>query len=307
MMWVKRIALFLVVNFLVVAVISFICYFFNLQPFLTQHHLNYSSLALFCLIWGMMGSFISLALSKVMAKWMMGVEIIQPNTGNSTQAELLHMVHHLAKKAGLPAMPEVGIFQSNEVNAFATGPSKSNSLVAVSSGLLNRLGKDEVEAVIGHEITHIANGDMVTMTLLQGIVNAFVMFLARIIAFGVSRVMSRGRDDSEGSFSPLTFQLLVFFFEMIFMVLGSMVVARFSRYREFRADAGGARLAGTQKMIAALQALKISSERRGEQAGPQAFQSLKISNPGGFLKLFASHPPLEERIARLQKRNTAVS
>lgn len=302
MVWAKRIVLFLLVNFLVVGVISFILYFFNIQPFLTQKGINYASLAIFCLIWGMVGSLISLALSKMMAKWMMGVQIIGPDTRNPELQQLLQVVHQLAKKAGLPAMPEVGVFNSPEVNAFATGPSKSNSLVAVSTGLLNRLRPDEVEAVVGHEITHIANGDMVTMTLLQGIVNAFVMFLARVIAFAISRTMARGRDDSEGGLSPLAFQLLVFVFEMIFMVLGSIVVASFSRYREFRADAGGARLAGTQKMIAALQALKRTYEKQDVRVDQPAFQALKISNPSGVLKLFATHPPLDERIARLERR-----
>lgn len=301
MVWLKRVGLFLIVNFLVVAVISFILSLFNIQPYLTSHNLNYASLAIFCLIWGMVGSLISLALSKTMAKWMMGVQIIPVNSANEAQNNLVAMVHRLAKKAGLPAMPEVGIFQSQELNAFATGPSKSNSLVAVSTGLLQMMKKEDVEAVIGHEISHIANGDMVTMTLLQGIVNAFVMFLARILAFGVSKLMSRDRDDE--SFSPLTFQIFVFVFEMIFMVLGSIVVASFSRYREFRADAGGARLAGTQNMISALQTLKATINRKDERVDQPSFQAFKISSPSGILKLFATHPPLDERIARLQRRN----
>lgn len=295
----KRIFLFLLVNILVVSVLSIIMYIFNIQPYLQQNGLDYTSLAIFCLIWGMGGAFISLALSRIMAKWMMGVVLIDPKTQNREEQDLLRIVYQLAQKAGLPEMPEVGIYDSPEVNAFATGPTKRRALVAVSSGLIRRMGKDEIEAVLGHEISHVANGDMVTMTLLQGIVNAFVMFLARVLAFGISR-MIRGRDDSEGM-SPLAFQLLVFLFQMIFMVLGAIVIAAFCRYREFRADAGGARLAGKQKMIAALQALKRTLNVEDKEAAQPAFQALKISSSSGMMRLFASHPPLDERIARLQE------
>jgi heat shock protein HtpX len=307
MVWAKRIGLFLAVNILVVAVISFVLYFFNIQPYLNRNGLNIGSLAIFCLLWGMVGAFISLALSKVMAKWTLGLQIITPQTRDPQALEVLQMVHQLSKKAGLPAMPEVGIYDSPEVNAFATGPSKSNSLVAVSRGLLKRMPNSEVEAVLGHEVTHIANGDMVTMTLLQGIVNAFVMFLARFIAFGLSKVLSSRRDDSEESFSPLTFQILVFVFEMCFMILGSIVIASFSRYREYRADAGGARLTTPEKMIASLRTLQRTVEIKDEEAAKPAFQALKISSPGGLLRLFASHPPLEDRIARLEQRQARRS
>lgn len=295
----KRIFLFIVVNFLVMAVISFFLYIFNVQPYLRAYGLNYQSLAVFCLIWGMGGAFISLALSRIMAKWMMGVQIIDPHTQNPQAKQLLDTVYTLARKAGLSTMPEVGVFQSPEANAFATGPTKARSLVAVSSGLLQRMNSDEVEAVLGHEITHITNGDMVTMTLLQGVVNAFVMFLARILAYGVSTLTSRR--DSESSPSPFMYQILVFIFEMVFMVLGSIVVATFSRWREFRADAGGARLAGRDKMINALEALKRVTQIKDVRVDQPAYQALKISNPTGMMRLFASHPPLDERIARLRQ------
>jgi heat shock protein HtpX len=303
MAFAKRIFLFLAVNFLVVSVISFIIYVFNIQPFLTRHGLDYGSLALFCLIWGMGGAFISLLLSKMMAKWLMGVQIIDPNTRNPTLRNLVAMVHNQAQKAGLPGLPEVGIYESAEINAFATGPSKSHSLVAVSTGLLQRMTPDEVEGVLGHEVSHIANGDMVTMTLLQGVVNAFVMFMARVIAFGISRAFSKNRDeDSSENVSPLFFQLTVFALEMVFMTLGMLVIARFSQYREFRADAGGARLAGSHKMIEALKALQRTIETPLEAAQqPAAFNALKISSKSGMLRLFATHPPLEERIERLEK------
>lgn len=298
----KRIALFLIVNLLVVGVISFIAYFFNIQPYLTQHGLNYTSLAIFCLLWGMIGAFISLLLSKVMAKWMMGVTIIDPNSASSADRALLQIIYTLSKKAGLPKMPEVGIYESPEVNAFATGPSRSNSLVAVSSGLLARLRQDEVEGVIGHEITHIANGDMVTMTLLQGIINAFVMFFARIIAFAAMNLFSKRDEESSAGFSPLFYQLTVFALEMVFMILGTLVIAAFSRYREFRADAGGARLAGPQKMVSALEALQRTIKIQDPAHDQPSVQAFKISGRAGFLSFFASHPPLEERIATLRRR-----
>lgn len=297
----KRIFLFLVVNFLVVAVISFLLYFFNVQPYLKSYGLNYQSLAIFCLIWGMGGAFISLAISRIMAKWMMGVQIIDPRTQNPQAAQLLQTVYALCKKAGLSTMPEVGVFDSPEVNAFATGPTKSRSLVAVSSGLLQRMNSDQVEAVLGHEVTHISNGDMVTMTLLQGVVNAFVMFLARVLAYAVSSLTSRR--DSESGPSTFMFQMLVFLFEIVFMVLGSIVVASFSRWREFRADAGGATLAGRHKMIDALEGLKRVTQIKDAAVDQPAYQALKISNPSGMMRLFATHPPLDERIARLKSGN----
>ncbi|MBS4165864.1 Protease HtpX-like protein [Neochlamydia sp. AcF65] len=295
----KRIILFLVVNFLVVAFISFITYFFNLQPFLMKKGINLPSLAIFCLLWGMGGAVISLLLSKVMAKWMVGLEMIDPDTPDLQKRAVLETVYQLAKKAGLPKMPEVGIYYSPELNAFATGPSRSNSLVAVSSGLIERMEKNEVDAVIGHEITHIANGDMVTMTLLQGVINAFVMFLARIVAYGISKTFSKERDEEP---SPFMYQMIVFGLEIVFMILGSLVVASFSRYREYRADAGSARLVGASSMIAALQALKSNFEVKDPNQNQEAINAFKISGTKkGFMQWFASHPPLDDRIARLQQ------
>lgn len=302
MVWAKRITLFLIVNLLVMAVISFLLYLFNIQPYLTRNGINPAALAAFCLMWGMGGALISLALSKVMAKWLMGVQIIEPDSRDPASQELLKTVYQLAQKAGLPAKPEVGIYNSPEINAFATGPSKKNSLVAVSTGLIQKMRKDELEGVLGHEITHIANGDMVTMTLLQGIINAFVMFLARMIAFAINRGIMRSRNgESEDGVSPIMYQMTVFLLEMVFMVLGSLVIARFSRFREFRADAGGARLAGHEKMIGALYALKRMADIQDEQVEQPAIQAFKISGQDGFLKWFATHPPLEERIARLKR------
>lgn len=302
MAWFKRIGLFLMVNILVVATISIVLNVLGVKPYLTAKGIDYSALMVFCLIWGFGGAFISLGLSRIMAKWMMGVKVIPADTRDAQLHELVQTVHELSRAAGLPKMPEVGIYESPEINAFATGPSKSRSLVAVSSGLLQRMSQNEVRGVLAHEVAHVANGDMVTMTLIQGIVNAFVMFLARAIAFALT--MARGNDEEESSQAgpPMAYYLTSFVLEVVFMILGSMVVAWFSRYREFRADAGGAKLAGKDSMIQALQRLQQNFDEIDPTAQP-AVQAMKISaRPGGWMKLFSSHPPLELRIERL--RNT---
>lgn len=301
MSWMKRIFLFMLLNMAVVLTVSTLLRVLNVQPYLTAYGLDYNSLAAFCLVWGMSGAFISLALSRVMAKWMMGVQVIDPNTRDPELQALLQTVYGLARGANLPKMPEVGIYDSPELNAFATGPTKSRSLVAVSSGLLTRMTRDEIEGVLGHEITHVANGDMVTMTLLQGVVNAFAMFLSRVIAFAIEQTMRGDRDDRErgGSFGGMYF-LIQFLLEMVFLILGSMIVAAFSRWREFRADRGGAKLAGRENMIAALEKLRRTYEIVDPNVKP-AIQALQINGrPAGLMRLFASHPALDERIARLQ-------
>ncbi len=294
----KRLLLFFAINALVVITISIILNLLNVRPFLTSHGLDYSSLMIFCLVWGMGGALISLSLSRVMAKWMMGVHGIYPNTDDPVLQQLVFTVHNLAQQARLPEMPQVGVYESPEVNAFATGPTKRRSLVAVSRGLLQRMSQKELEGVLAHEITHVANGDMVTMTLLQGVVNAFVMFMARVLAYALS---ASGRGNNRQQVSRGSYMLWVILFEVVFMVLGSLVIAAFSRWREFRADAGGAELAGKGNMIAALKSLQSLQERRDQKAEQPAFQALKICTPrkSTFMRLFATHPPLEERIARL--------
>ncbi len=296
----KRIVLFLMLNFLVIIVISAILHLLNIRPYLAANGLNYNSLLVFCFVWGMGGAFISLALSRVMAKWMMGVQLIDPKTIDPDARHLLQTVYELAESAGIPR-PQVGVFRSNEVNAFATGPTQSRSLVAVSTGLLNRLGPAEIKAVLGHEISHIANGDMVTMTLLQGVVNAFVMFLARVLAYAFSN-LGRSRDSSSSNGSFMSYMLFTYLFEVIFMILGSLVVAAYSRFREFRADAGGARLTSKEAMISALQALKNVQNIKDPKADNPAMAAFKISHPAkpSLLYLFATHPPLDARIQRLK-------
>lgn len=227
---------------------------------------------------------------------MFRIKIIDPNTSNNTELTLLNMVHNMSRKAGLSKMPEVGYYEAPEVNAFATGPSRNNSLVAVSSGLMNRMSRDQVEAVLGHEIAHVANGDMVTMTLIQGVMNTLVLFASRILATAVASAM---RGDREGGSWFVEFGLYMFF-QTILGLLGAVLTNAFSRWREFRADAGGAKLAGRERMISALRALQGTEEMVDQDH--KAFASLKISGkPGALAKLFSTHPPLEERIARLQK------
>lgn len=296
--WIKRIGLFLLVNFLVVLTISVILSIFNVRPYLNAHGIDYRSLMIFCLVWGMGGALISLGLSKFMAKWMMGVKIIHTRDGNSAHQMLLKLVRKLSKEAGLRAIPEVGIFSSKSPNAFATGPSHNHSLVAVSSGLLERMNEEEIEGVLAHEISHIANGDMITMTLLQGVVNAFVMFLARALALVFSG-MGRSQESRGGSYAG--YYLFTFIFQTVFMLLGMLVIAGFSRYREYKADFGGASLAGKGKMIAALQKLQDQPTSHISPA-KESMQALMISNPMkmGWTRLFSTHPPLEERIARLK-------
>jgi heat shock protein HtpX len=296
----KRIFLFMTINFLVIFTISILLKVLGIGPYITAYGINYSNLLGFCLVWGMGGAFISLAISRMMAKWMMGVQLIDPSTRDPELQQLLQTVYQLARAAHLPAMPEVGIYDSPEVNAFATGPTKSRALVAVSTGLLTRMNHDEVEGVLGHEISHVANGDMVTMTLLQGVVNAFAMFLSRAIAFAITQSMRGDRDDRDRSGSPFLSFLIQMVLEVVFMLLGSIVIAWFSRYREFRADAGGARLAGRESMVRALQCLQRTYDLVDPAAQP-AVQTLKISSrASGLMALFSSHPSLDDRIARLQ-------
>ncbi|MDQ8039728.1 MAG: protease HtpX [Rickettsiella sp.] len=297
----KRVLLFIGTNILVIATISIVTNLLGLHSYLTAHGINYQSLAIFCAFWGTAGAFISLLMSKFIAKKSMGVEVIDPNTTLTPEKQnILDIVHGLARKAGLTTMPEVGIYQSPELNAFATGPTKNSSLVAVSSGLLQKMNHEEIEGVLGHEISHVTNGDMVTMTLLQGVINAFALFLSRIIAYVIS-MGAAGRSDSQESIAgpgPMFF-MLTMVFDILFTLLGSILVATFSRYREYRADKGGANLAGRNNMISALQALQRNLQPEDTRAPSLA--TLKIAHKStGFRALFSSHPPLELRIARLQ-------
>jgi heat shock protein HtpX len=294
----KRIFLFLAVNILVIAAVSIITSALGVGHYMTSVGLNYGALLTFCLIWGMVGSLISLMLSKIMAKWMMGVKII---TADGPHKDLVITVHRLATRAGLSKMPEVGIYEGAEVNAFATGPSKNNSLVAVSSGLINRMNDSEVEGVLAHEVAHIANGDMITMALVQGVVNAFVMFFSRVVAFMIDQAMRGDKEESNG-LSPIVHMFLVMALDIIFGILASPLVAWFSRYREFRADKGGAELAGKEKMIMALESLKRAYPQLIEvkNENNSQFRSMQISSKKSRMAIFSSHPPLDDRINALR-------
>lgn len=277
--------------------ISIITSLLGVNGYISRSGINLGALFTLCLIWGMVGSFISLALSKVMAKWMMGVKLID---GRGSYSQIYASVKRFSQAAGI-AMPEVGIYESPEINAFATGPSKSNSLVAVSTGLIHSMDSAEIDGVLAHEVSHIANGDMVTMTLIQGVVNAFSMFLSRIIAYVAGKAIGGSSDDDGPTMVEVMVRMVVtIILDIVFSILGSMVVAYFSRQREFRADFGGAKLAGRNSMIAALENLRRTVNMTDDDRAP-ALASLKISSKkGNWFALFSTHPPLEERIAALK-------
>jgi heat shock protein HtpX len=256
--------------------------------------LNLQALIIFAAVIGFGGSFISLAMSKWMAKRATGATVIeQPR--NSTEQWLIETVRRLAKQAGI-GMPEVAVYEAPDVNAFATGMSRDSALVAVSTGLLNAMDKDEAEAVLGHEITHVSNGDMVTLALIQGVLNTFVIVLSRVVGYFVDRVLLKNDRDSGG----IGFFVSSMVAQIVLGILASMIVMWFSRQREFRADAGGAKLAGRDKMIAALNRLKAMHEPAQLPDQMAAF-GINGSPGGGFKRLFMSHPPLDERIAALKQ------
>jgi heat shock protein HtpX len=289
-----RIFLFLATNAAVLVLISVVFQVLGIEGILAENgvDLNLQALLVMSAVIGFGGSFISLAMSKTMAKHSMGVQIID-RPGNSTEQWLVETVRRQAQQAGI-GMPEVGVFQSPDPNAFATGMRRNDALVAVSTGLLQSMSADEVEAVLGHEISHVSNGDMVTMGLLQGVVNTFVIFLSRVIGHVVDRVVFK----TERGYGPAYF-ITSIVAQIFLSILATMIVMWFSRHREFRADAGGASLAGRGKMIGALQALQRAHEPKDL---PGEFAAFGISGGlgAGMKKLFMSHPPLEERIAALR-------
>lgn len=286
----KRIFLFLATNIAVLVVMSIVLSLLGVDRFLTSSGLNLQMLLAFSLVVGFTGSIFSLLISKPMAKWSTDAQVIEAPS-NSTELWLVDVVRKLADRAGI-AMPEVAIYEG-EPNAFATGAFKNSALVAVSTGLLESMTREEVEAVLGHEIAHVANGDMVTMTLIQGVVNTFVVFLSRVVGYAVDRAISRNDSESPG----IGYMVTVMVCQIVFGIAASVIVAWFSRHREFRADAGSARLLGNpQPMVKALARLGGLEPA----ALPQSLASLGISDRPGFLALFSSHPPIEERIAALR-------
>ena len=287
----KRVVLFLATNMAIVLVLSVTMRLLGVEPYLTANGLNLQSLLIFAAIMGFGGAFISLAISKWMAKRSVGARVITDPRGQE-ELWLVQTVARQAQVAGI-RMPEVAIWDAPEVNAFATGMSKNSSLVAVSTGLLRSMTRDEAEAVLGHEIAHVANGDMVTMTLIQGVVNTFVMFFSRVIGYVVDKVVFK----TERGTGPAFFVTMIIA-EMVLGVLASMIVMWFSRQREFRADRGGASLAGRKNMIAALQ--RLNSLHPAPLPEKMAAFGIAGGGGGGLKRLFMTHPPLEERIAALQ-------
>lgn len=288
----KRILLFVVTNIAIMVTLSIVMALLGIGGYTGPGgQLDYGALMIFCLFWGMGGAFLSLQMSRFIAKRAMGVQLVDAQTAQPDLAWLYRTVERLTRQTGLP-MPEVGFYESPEVNAFATGPSQKRSLVAVSSGLLRAMQKQEAEAVLAHEVAHIKNGDMVTMTLIQGVVNAFVMFFARIIAHAVRQMVD------ERFAVVLSFVVLIVM-QIVLGVFGMMIVAWFSRAREFRADAGAAALAGRGSMIAALQRLRQTHEL--VDTSVPSLQTMKIDGARSWTALLSTHPPLEARIRALQQ------
>ncbi|MBF0456013.1 MAG: protease HtpX [Magnetococcales bacterium] len=291
----KRIFLFLSTNLAILLVLSVVMNVLSSQLGLSRSSMT--GLLVMAAIFGMGGSLISLAMSKTMAKWSTGAQIIeQPRNG--MESWLFTTVRHQAKKAGI-GMPDVAIYSSPDMNAFATGMNKNSALVAVSTGLLEQMNKEEAEAVLAHEISHVANGDMVTLSLIQGVVNTFVIVLARVIGGVVDGMLSkRGSDEGESSGGGMFYFAIVFVLEIIFGVLASIIVMWFSRHREFHADRGGAKLAGREKMIAALERLRRD---RYDAQLPQEVAAFGVSGRKAWSHLFMTHPPLEDRIKALRE------
>ena len=286
----KRIFLFLVTNIAVLVTLSIVANLLGVDRYLTANGLNLGGLLMFSAVFGFGGAFISLAMSKWSAKMAVGAQVIDVPK-NSSEYWLVDTVKRQAQAAGI-GMPEVAVYDSPDVNAFATGMSRNNALVAVSTGLLESMTREEAEAVLGHEITHVANGDMVTMTLIQGVLNTFVMFLSRAIGYFIDRVVLKN-ERGQG----LGYMVTTIVLQIVFGILASLIVAWFSRQREFRADAGGANLDGRGKMISALQRLQSIHE---ESQLPEKVAAFGIAGRGSWSALFSTHPPLEVRIAALR-------
>jgi heat shock protein HtpX len=292
----RRIALFIGTNLAVLFLLSIVCHLLGVDQMQAAQGFGGSTgLLIYAAVFGMGGAFISLAMSRWMAKMSTGARVItQPQ--NDTERWLLDTVRRHAQNAGI-GMPEVAIYDAPEMNAFATGMTKNHALVAVSSGLLQQMDREQITAVLGHEVGHVANGDMVTLTLIQGVLNTLVILAARIVGRLVDSWMSGGRDDNRGG--GIGYFGVVMVLQVVFGLFASMIVAAFSRWREFRADAAGARFAGRGAMISALQRLQVD---HGENTLPSTIAAFGISGPlaEGFKRLFMSHPPLDERIAALQ-------
>jgi heat shock protein HtpX len=301
----KRITLFVLTNLAVVAMLAIVARLIGVENLMARKGvgLNLTGLLIMSAVMGFGGAIISLLLSKTIAKWTSGAKVIEsPRT--ETEQWLVDTVRRLARDAGI-GMPEVAIFDSPDMNAFATGARRDSALVAVSTGLLEGMRRDEVEAVLGHEVAHVANGDMVTLTLLQGVLNTFVIFLSRVVGFLVDRFLNRSEDGEESSGTGIAYFVTSIVLQIVFGIGASMIIAWFSRRREFRADEGGARLVNSGAMARALDRLRM---QQGEPSAlPSNMQAFGIRGGGGFMALFSSHPPLEQRIQRLLESGRSSS
>lgn len=292
---IKRLAFWMATNILIIILVSSIVTIAT-NYLGIQLPSGYGGIFVMCFLFGMVGSFISLQISRWMAKKSMGVVLVEEDP---QYTELVQTVHNLCRKAGMEVMPEVGVYDSPDVNAFATGPSKSSSLVAVSTGLLQRMNKEERDGVLAHEVAHIVNGDMVTMALVQGVVNTFVMFAAFVVTQIIDNAM-RGDDDERGGGLGFFAQMIVRnLLQVLFGILAMPIVAYFSRWREFRADAGSAELGGRDNMIKALENLQRNQELMNEVEG-EGMAAFQISSKSAFMALMSTHPPLEDRIKALR-------
>ena len=288
----KRIFLFVVTNLAILLVLSVTARILGIDRIMGANGLNMGALLMFAALFGFGGSLISLAMSKWIAKKSVGAQVIE-QPSNAVEQWLVETVRRQAQQAGI-GMPEVAIYDAPEINAFATGANRNNALVAVSTGLLNNMSRDEAEAVLGHEVSHVANGDMITLTLIQGVVNTFVIFISRVIGNFVDRAVFKNENGP-----GIAYFVTSIVAELVLGILASIIVMWFSRQREFRADAGGATLAGRDKMIAALQRLKANHEATTLPQGAQAF-GISGKATGGLARLFTTHPPLDERIEALR-------
>jgi heat shock protein HtpX len=290
----KRIVLFMLTNVAVMVTLSIVAHLFGFNRFISAYGIDFGALLGFAAVFGFGGALFSLMISKWSAKRMVGARVIE-TPRNAIEQWLVETVRRQATAAGIE-MPEVAIYDSPDVNAFATGPSRNNALVAVSTGLLNRMTREEAEAVLGHEVSHVANGDMVTLTLIQGVLNTFVIFISRVIGNVIDRAVLKNNSDAPG----IGYYVSSIVLEILFGIIATMVVAWFSRQREFRADAGGARLADRQGMINALRRLQSIQE---ESHMPGTLTAFGINGKrSGLMALFATHPPLEQRIEALQRQ-----
>ncbi|MDR1911123.1 MAG: protease HtpX [Helicobacteraceae bacterium] len=289
-----RILLFLATNVAIVVVASVTLSILGVNSYLTSEGLDFRALLIFCFVFGMTGSFISLMLSKHLAKWATKTRIVSADTSDIKEARLVETVRQLAQQANI-GMPDVGIFPADQANAFATGWNKNRALVAISAGMLERYSDSEIRAVLAHEVSHVANGDMITLTLIQGVINTFVMFLARVIGYVVDRVVLKN-EEGRG----FGYVVTVVACEIVLSILASIIVMWFSRKREYAADEGAAYLAGAPSMIAALAHLQRESEMPNEM--PKSLNAFGIAGgkQSGFARLFMSHPPLDKRIEALQ-------